>query len=304
MDPFVKPLKDMGVEVVPYYIGGIRNDLATIVKTLRELRASAKTCDISHAQYGSLCGFLTAFLPGRKLISLRGSDLYPVSVGSIFFRARLLISRLLTRISLPMYDHIIVMSNDMKRILNRRNATVIPDGIDTRKFQPMDRAAARAQLGLPADMPQILYISLSQTSPIKRKKLALDSLNVVRVKYPDVKMLAPENVDHDLMPVYVNASDLILCTSTHEGWPNCIKEALACNVPFVSTDISDLGEVARRTQSCRVADDNPLELGRAVVEVLDSRVKEDLRSEALAMDVQVSAAALKKVYEAMLVSDD
>lgn len=304
MNPFIKPLEVLGVEVVPYYIGGIRQSPLSIFSTLRILRQLAATCDLSHAQYGSLCGFITVLLPGPKIISLRGSDLYPVYVGSFLFRARLFVSRVLTNLSLPFFRHIIVMSNDMKRMLRRRNVTVIPDGIDLEKFRPIDRGAARGQLGLPENTPQVLYVSLSQNNPIKRKKLALESLDIARLKHPGIRMLAPENVDHDAIPVYVNASDLILCTSTHEGWPNCIKEALACNVPFVATDISDLGEIARRKTSCKVADDDPVELGRAIIEVLDAGKKEDLRAEVESMDVAKSAIALKKIYEAALINDD
>jgi len=39
--------------------------------------------------------------------------------------------------------------------------------------------------------------------------------------------------------VYLNAADLIVLTSLHEGSSNVIKESLACNKVVFSTDVGD-----------------------------------------------------------------
>jgi glycosyltransferase involved in cell wall biosynthesis len=179
---------------------------------------------------------------------------------------------------------------------------VIPDGIDLDKFRPMDKASARANLGVAADKPCILFTSVVQNNPVKRKELADAAFEVVKRKYPNVQILIPENVDHSRMPYFVNASDVVLSTSTHEGWPNCIKEALACNVPFVATDVSDLKEVASRNPICKIADADPEKLGAAMIEVLDdaTRANHNLRLEVESMELSRCATAIKSVYEALL----
>ncbi|MDJ1434188.1 glycosyltransferase [Halostagnicola sp. A-GB9-2] len=42
-------------------------------------------------------------------------------------------------------------------------------------------------------------------------------------------------VDHEDVPLYINAADALLLTSHREGFLNSVKEAMACNLPVVST---------------------------------------------------------------------
>jgi glycosyltransferase involved in cell wall biosynthesis len=49
-------------------------------------------------------------------------------------------------------------------------------------------------------------------------------------------------VPHEDMPQYMNAADCLLITSSREGFPNSVKEALACNLPVVSTDVGGVDD--------------------------------------------------------------
>jgi glycosyltransferase involved in cell wall biosynthesis len=51
-----------------------------------------------------------------------------------------------------------------------------------------------------------------------------------------------DRVAHNLIPLYLNAGNVLLLCSNHEGSPNIVKEALACNRPVVSTDVGDVRE--------------------------------------------------------------
>jgi hypothetical protein len=53
----------------------------------------------------------------------------------------------------------------------------------------------------------------------------------------------------------MNASDVLLLTSLHEGSPNVVKEALACNLPVVSVPVGDIPERIGRVPGCVVCKD-------------------------------------------------
>ncbi len=49
-------------------------------------------------------------------------------------------------------------------------------------------------------------------------------------------------VPWDLMPVYYNASDLMVSISSNDSLPNCMMEALACELPVIMGDIPQIRE--------------------------------------------------------------
>ena len=65
----------------------------------------------------------------------------------------------------------------------------------------------------------------------------------------------------------LNAADCLLVTSLHEGSPNIVKEAMACNLPVVSVPCGDVVERLKATQPGMVCpyDASALACGMAVV---------------------------------------
>jgi glycosyltransferase involved in cell wall biosynthesis len=68
----------------------------------------------------------------------------------------------------------------------------------------------------------------------------------------------------------MNAADLLLLSSLAEGSPNVVKEALACNLPVVASDVGDVREVLDGVERCRVLpiDASVEGFATALVEVL------------------------------------
>jgi glycosyltransferase involved in cell wall biosynthesis len=56
-------------------------------------------------------------------------------------------------------------------------------------------------------------------------------------------------IPQDEMPIYYSSIDVLVCASAHEGTPNPILEAMACGLPFISTDVGIVKGVAGPKQS-------------------------------------------------------
>jgi len=67
---------------------------------------------------------------------------------------------------------------------------------------------------------------------------------------------------------YINASNVLILPSITEGSPNIVKEAMACNVPVVATDVGDVCEVIGRTKGCKVCPSDPDALADALADAL------------------------------------
>lgn len=276
-----------------YYLNNLRNPIS-FLKHIITLFQLAKQYKIVHAQYGSAVGFITSLLPTKRIVTLRGSDWYKAPANSLKDKIRIAIGHQLTKLSLSRFDEIIVMSDKMKQqiLANHKNLSihVIPDPMDLERFYPIEREGANS------DVKKVMFSTVKKDNPIKRYDLAKKSFDLLKEKNPNVDLIMMNNVPHDKVNEFINGTDLVLLTSTHEGWPNIIKEALACNTPFVATDVSDLKSIAEQTKNCFVTDDDPILLAEALEKALSSGKNENLRKFVSSFEMKDTVSEIKKVY--------
>ena len=68
------------------------------------------------------------------------------------------------------------------------------------------------------------------------------------------KLITVDYVDHNLIPFYMNACDILLIMAfIGEGSPTMIKEAMACNLPIVSKDVGDVKEKIQGLENCFIS---------------------------------------------------
>lgn len=205
----------------------------------------------------------------------------------------------LSRASIKRFDAVITMSNRMtesvRRIARHPRVFTIPDPIDTLAFQPIDRVPDPD-----GRSARVLFTTLSRSNPVKRVELAEQAVKFASRRLEHVELRVASGIPHDRMPWFVASCDVALCTSTHEGWPNSIKEALACGLPFVSTDVSDLAAVAREYPTCRICPPDPEALGNALCDVLDQSRDATLPRAVEEMDVAQTSRRLVEAYENVL----
>lgn len=174
-------------------------------------------------------------------------------------------------------SHLFAVSSSLKEILlslgaPESNVTVVGNGVDIEKFYPVNKLAARAKLGLPADarvlisvgglverkgfhrvieclpdlverFPKLVYVVVGSGGPegdwgprlrTQIKQLNLDRHVVFTGSVPAGEMKEP-----------LSAADIFVLATRNEGWANVFLEAMACGLPVVTTDVGGNREVVR-----------------------------------------------------------
>lgn len=299
-----KAFRDKGIQLDLHYMGNLRNP-GTLIQAYKRIQKLSQNYDLIHAQFGSACGCIVSRLSGVKIISLRGSDWYGNDSGTLLSRIHSVFQKKITLRSLKKYDGIIVMSHRMQRAIKRLNLPnkiwVIPSGINLTMFRPIDRMKAREMLGEAHDeTPWVFFPSLLESNSVKRPQLAKEAVSEARIYLPNIKLKIGSGIPHNMMPLFYNASNVVLMSSTHEGWPNSIKEALACNVPFVCTDVSDLNLISQQESNCKVVPARAEVIGKAIADVIAQERSEMLRRHVIDMELTKTAEKICSAYEEVL----
>jgi glycosyltransferase involved in cell wall biosynthesis len=192
------------------------------------------------------------------IITYHGSDLQGIvgESGSYSLKGRLLVA--VNKILARKADQCVVVSRRLAEFLppSCSPIEVIPMGIDLNLFKPMPKAEARRMLGLDQDIRYVLFVT-DPNRPEKRFYLAQQAVS--RVGLHIVKLLVVSGQPHEKIPIFLNAGDLLLLTSSHEGSPVIIKEALACNLPVVSVNVGDVREQLENISGCVICEDDSVD---------------------------------------------
>jgi teichuronic acid biosynthesis glycosyltransferase TuaC len=204
---------------------GFRGYLSSLPGINRKIRQLAP--DVVHAHY-SLSGIVASLSTRRPVItSLMGSDLKLSGM-----------LRALTRFFARHFWAVtIVKSREMQTTLAVEDVHVLPNGVDTEIFRPLNKEECRNAIGWDSDRKYVVFAA-DPARPEKNFSLAKTVID--HLGKPDLELKTVYGINHADMPLYLNAADLVLLTSKWEGSPNIVKEAMACNVPVVSTDVGDI----------------------------------------------------------------
>ncbi|MEW5977986.1 MAG: glycosyltransferase family 4 protein [Acidobacteriota bacterium] len=145
--------------------------------------------------------------------------------------------------------------------------TVIPNGVDHKRFFPAPQAEARARLKLP---PGRLILSVGHLIAGKGFDLLVRAFHslIAQKDFGDIrlvivgegyfrsqleslimtlklegKVVLIGDRPHDELPDWYNASDVFCLVSAREGWPNVIVEAMGCGKPVVATPVGGIPEI-------------------------------------------------------------
>ncbi len=158
---------------------------------------------------------------------------------------------------------------------------VIGNGVDSQRFAPVDRAAARERLNIPGDAP--VLIGVGNLVPNKGFQRVIPLLPRLRERHPGLVYLVvgAGASQGDLRPSleaqarlhgvadvvrfcgrqpqdelrwFYGAADAFVLATEFEGWANVFLEAMACGLPVVTTRVGGNAEVVAEPHTGELVD--------------------------------------------------
>ncbi len=186
--------------------------------------------------------------------------------------------------------------------------SLIPCGVNLKRFYPRDRAAARRAVGVNHDTPVILYVG--RFAPVKGMDRLLSSVarlkgvvglkllivggdgpgapvtrdvrRMVRLKGLEGTVSFRGRVEHDILPLYYSAADVLAVPSYYESFGLVALEALACGTPVVATRVGAMDMIIRDGETGHVVDNYQSDsFSEALSRFLDSRNRTCLDPDAI-----------------------
>jgi glycosyltransferase involved in cell wall biosynthesis len=299
--PFVKRsvdgLEALGIKgdvlFVHGYMGKSAYVCAAIIVTLL---SAEKRYRLVHAHGGETALIARFYASAPVIASYLGSDLlaptengWPVRIRSTILRRHAALMTATTTKS----RH---MESVLPRAARRRNR-IIPDGVELRKFTPIDRDVARMHLNWSRAASVVLFAG--RADPIKRLWLAREAVELARRELPDLELAVVSTAAPGEMPLYYSAADCLLHTSSSEGSPNVIKEALACNLPIVATPAGDIEELVKRAHPGAVVPAEARALAIELVRCCRVPTRSNGRTLTNGLDLESAAIATLDFYRSV-----
>lgn len=245
--------------------------------SLKQIKKKIRTqgIDLIHAHgghIGLLCG-LQRIAP--VVVSFHGSD--------INFKN----ARFFSAFAALLAMHSIFVSRTLaNKALVKGKHSVIPCGVDFDTFFPTDSS--------PALKGKYILFASHFSNPIKNYPLAQKALEGIPVEIREIKNRSRGEVN-----LLLNKARLLLLTSFSEGSPQIIKEAMACNLPIVSTHVGDIKEVAGETEGCYICSSDPADVAEKINLALAFGKRTRGREHIKHLDNAIIAQRIYKVYQSV-----
>lgn len=263
---------------------GYLHELPSIKRFIRENRI-----DVVHAHFGlsGLLCCLQRLVP--VVVTYHGSDIN-LKKNIIFSKCAMLLSSW----------NIFVSTRTMKIAFAylpnwiRNKSSLVPCGI----YVP------NAVDDCP-DVSRVLYSKMSHVlfagafnNRIKDYSLAKESVDLLQ----NVQLIELKGYSREEVYALMYACDTLLMTSKTEGSPQVVKEAMACGLPVVSTDVGDVAERIGGLDGCYITDRNPKHIADALKKALAFKGRTNGRHRIfeLGLTNDLVANKLIKIYNKVL----
>ena len=220
--------------------------------------------DIVHYHYG-LTAIIGLFsnIKAKQIITFHGSDIQDYKT-----------HRIVSKAAIKRFDFEIYVNKAMTEIVKPKNYDVIPCGVNSKIFHPVNEVHCRAKLGLPLDKKIILYAG---NKNVKEKNYSLFSKCIKVLKQRDKNIITAElySMGRESVALMINASDVVVLTSVSEGSPQIIKEAAFCHKPIVTSNVGDVRNILEGSNNSHIIETFvPLDFANSIEKALQKKDNE------------------------------
>lgn len=251
--------------------------------------------DIVHGHYGQWCFFARLQRRVPVVAAFLGDDL----LGTITARGEYsAVGALIVRLSRWLCWHVdvaLVKSPGMQVASSCPKVEILPDGIDFALFRPLEREQVREELGWSQEGYYVLFGN-NPAIPVKNVQLARAAVEYLAQQGVEVELVIAHGLPQTQLVRYMNACNAVILPSHAEGSPNVVKEAMACNVPVVATDVGDVSEVIWSTQGCSICRPDPISFALGLLHAFQQRGPTTGREDIAHLEVSLIARQMIAIY--------
>lgn len=250
--------------------------------------------DLIHIHYGFSGLFLLLGKLPKKipiLITLHGGDIQAEQGKTI--------QVWLTKQILKKANTAITLNRQMDEIVKKytKYTNIIPCSVNTNLFIP----STTPKTTNPQEELHIIFPS-DRNRKVKNYPLFEQTISVLKNKY-GIKCHTSEikNMSRaEVAQLYQNAN-LMIMTSISEGSPQVVKEAMACNLPVISTNVGDVSQLLENVKNSAVSTKMEAEeLARLAFQAMNNQIQGiDGREKIFQMHIDDQSIA-KRIYQVYL----
>lgn len=190
---------------------------------------------------------------------------------------------------------IVAKENHIKYGYSLKNIEVIPNGFELEKFYYIENAKNKLIEEFPIVKDKLIFSLVARYEILKDHKTCLEAMKIIKEKFTQnfILLLCGKNINQenkelinlivknklennvllldrrDDIPIIMSATDIYVSSSSGEGFPNVIGEAMACETPCVVTDVGDSAYIVGDTGRI-VERQNPKKLAMEIINFIES----------------------------------
>lgn len=168
-----------------------------------------------------------------------------------------------------------------------KKINIIPNGFELDKFKYIENSKKILEKEFPILKNKLIFALVARYEILKDHKTCFEAMKIVKERYSKnfilllcgtninknnlelIKLIKKNNIQKNVLlmdirddiPIIMSATDIYISSSSGEGFPNVIGEAMACETPCIVTDVGDsayivgnTGEVAIRQMPVQLAE--------------------------------------------------